>query len=174
MRLKSIFPMLMLTFLLAGLPGMTASAADIGPKPSMSFSFAQEVPGEKLTITGGEMYECSQSDCGDAKPLAKLGPQAFRCEATSCSALAYGFSDYHRIEVQFSDGKTRASNVFATDGFSGNYKVTIRAADLQVEPNTLFGLPSAMQWVLICGCCCLLVILFIVGIILLVRRLHKK
>src|SRR5512133_614772 len=80
--------------------------ADTGPKPTMEFSFKQESSGDQVTIVSGTLYECDQSDCSDAAPLQELGPQRFTCEATSCSALAYGFSDYHKLEIQFSDGKT--------------------------------------------------------------------
>ena len=76
----------------------------------MDFTFTQEFPGTQVSIVSGTMFECQQSDCSDAKPLMEAGPQRFSCEATSCHALAYGFSDYHRLEIQFSDGKTRQSN----------------------------------------------------------------
>ena len=69
--------------------------ADIGPKPSMDFEFKQEFSGQPVTITSGTLFECNQSDCQDAKPLEQLGPQGFACQTDVCSALAYGFSNYH-------------------------------------------------------------------------------
>jgi hypothetical protein len=103
--------------------------ADTGPKPTMEFTFS----GEPVRITSGTLYECDQPDCSDAQPLGEFGPQRFTCEADSCSALAYGFSTYHKLEIQFSDGKTRESNVFQTAGFDSIYTVTVRSDDLRVE-----------------------------------------
>lgn len=106
----------LLFFFLLLLPARVA-LADTGPKPTMNFAFWQELPGEPVTITSGILYECDQSDCQDASPLEEAGPQRFTCEATTCYAMAYGFSPYHRLEIQFSDGQTRQSNVFETAGF---------------------------------------------------------
>ncbi len=106
--------------------------ADIGPKPTMEFEFKQELP-EQVTIISWILYECDQSDCSDAAPLEELGPQRLYCEAESCSATAYGFAAYHRLEIQFSDGKTRESNIFETIDFNSNYLVTINADNLTVE-----------------------------------------
>src|SRR5437867_4905211 len=100
--------------------------ADTGPKPTMEFTFKQELSGETATITSGILYECEQPDCSDAAPLQQLGPQRFSCDGLSCSALAYGFSQYHKLEIQFSDGKTRQSNIFKTAGFDSKYTVTMQ------------------------------------------------
>lgn len=160
----------LLMLLLAFLPAQVV-LADTGPKPSMDFQFKQEVPGEQLTITSGILFECDQPDCSDAAPIEELGPQGFRCEATSCSAVAYGFAPYHQIEIEFSDGQTRQSNIFETAGFDSTYTVTIRPDDLLVEPQ--FGLGSVPAlWIVIVACLCALVGLgVVVGLVIfLVRR----
>ncbi len=157
--------------------------ADTGPKPTMDFSFKQELSGDQLTIVSGTLYECDQSDCSDAAPLKELGPQRFTCETTSCSALAYGFSTYHKLEIQFSDGKTRQSNIFETAGFDSQYTVTIRADDLLVEspfsllpgnpiPNSAF--PGSIVVLLLC--ICLLVAGIVVAgiVVFLVLRRQKS
>ena len=108
-------------------------AADTGPKPSMEFMFSQQSTAEPLTIVSGILYECEQSDCSDAAPLEELGPQGFRCTENSCDAVAYGFAHYHRIEIEFSDGRTRQSNIFETAGFDSRYIVTIQPDDLLVD-----------------------------------------
>lgn len=114
--------------------------ADTGPKPTMDFAFQQEFSGESVTIMSGVLYECEQSDCSDAAPLEEAGPQRFTCEASNCHALAYGFSPYHRLEIQFSDGQTRQSDVFETAGFDSRYMVTIRSDDLLVEAQFSLGI----------------------------------
>jgi hypothetical protein len=141
-------------------PAYTA-LADTGPKPTMDFSFQQELSGDRVTIVSGTLYECDQPDCSDAAPLQQLGPQRFTCDASTCSALAYGFSDYHKLEIQFSDGKSRQSNIFKTAGFDSQYTVTIRADDLLVEsqfnllpsnPVSSSGFPRSILILLLCAC----------------------
>lgn len=159
--------------------------ADIGPKPSMEFEFKQELPDE-VTITSGILYECDQSDCSDAAPLEELGPQRLACESISCSALAYGFAPYHRLEIQFSDGKTRSSNIFETIDFDSVYLVTINADDLSVEevsgspapPYEDFPVqPNSTPYIyVVVGCVCILLLIGLItsAIIFFVRRSRKK
>lgn len=108
--------------------------ADVGPKPGMTFVFDFKGGGQK--ILGGQQLECAQADCSDAKPLMEAGPQRFTCTETGCSSLAYGYKDYHKLVIQFSD-RTRESNVFGKRGFNAHYKVTVRETDLLVEEDTL-------------------------------------
>jgi hypothetical protein len=149
--------------------------ADTGPKPTMEFEFKQEAGGGQVTITSGILYECDLSDCSDASPLEKGGPQGFYCDVESCRALAYGFAPYHRIEIEFSDGKTRESNIFETAGFDSKYAVTIRPDDLLVEAQFSLGVLSPTAWILI-ACVCILVIgVGLIGLIIfLIRRSRKK
>lgn len=175
----SKFRIVLLSFLVIApfQPAYTA-LADTGPKPTMNFSFQQALTGDQVTIVSGTLYECDQPDCGDAAPLQQLGPQRFSCEATSCSALAYGFSDYHKLEIQFSDGKTRQSNIFKTAGFDSQYTVTIRAEDLLVESQ--FNLISSSRFprsiLILLLCVCLLVAgIFVAAVVVfLVLRRRKS
>jgi hypothetical protein len=161
--------LILLVLVLSYLPFQTA-LADMGPKPTMDFTFAQEFPGTQVKIVTGALFECAQADCSDAKPLMEAGPQRFTCEANSCHALAYGFSDYHRIEIEFSDGQTRQSNIFKTSEFNAHYKVLIRQADLLVEPQLTLGAFSPLTYILLCGCCLLGLVIIVVSVILLIRR----
>lgn len=170
---KFIRLLLLSLFLLALLP-VRAALADTGPKPTMEFSFKPESGGGPITITSGTLYECDQSDCSDAAPLREVGPQRFTCEADSCHATAYGFSTYHRLEIEFSDGKTRQSNIFQTTGFSSKYTVTVRPNDLAVQAQFGLGLlPPAI--LLVIGCVCVLIVVaVIVGLIIFLVRRSKK
>ena len=187
--MTSIFKksLILFVFLLAFLPSRIVSA-DIGPKPTMEFTFEQE--GGQVTITSGIMYECEQADCSDAKPLEELGPQRFTCDTTSCRALAYGFSSYHKLEIQFSDGKTRLSNIFETGGFDSVYQVTMHPDDLLVELTSATaapteelpiqpqsngdGFPRTATIILICVCAAIGGLTLIGLIIFIVRRSAKK
>ena len=167
-----IFPLLLILMLLF-LPAHIAFA-DTGPKPTMEFDFKQELPDGQVTITSGILYECDQPDCSDAEPLKELGPQRLTCDAVSCSALAYGFSTYHKLEIQFSDGKTRQSNVFKTAGFDSRYTVTIRPDDLLVEAQfSLTALPPTIL-ILIACICALVGIGLIIGLIIFIIRRSKR
>ena len=170
-RIKLLLLFLILTFLPA-----RAALADTGPKPTMDFEFKQEGSGEPLRITSGILYECDQSDCRDASALEELGPQRFTCAVNTCSALAYGFSQYHRLEIQFSDGRTRQSNIFETAGFDSKYTVTIRPDDLLVEAQFSLGVfPPAVMWILMVCLCALIGMGLVAGLIIfLVRRTRKS
>lgn len=110
----------------------TASVfADMGPKPYMEFDIDYE--GEELQIVSSLLYECAQSDCGDALPLEEVAVQGIGCSDNVCMAVAYGFQEYHILELTFSDGRVLASNVFETVGFISNYTVTVRENELFVE-----------------------------------------
>jgi len=146
--------------------------ADTGPKPTMEFEFKQA--GE-LTIVSGILYECDQADCVDAAPLEELGPQRLYCETTSCRALGYGFAPYHILEIEFSDGVTRRSNIFETAGFASKYTVTIQPDDLSVKAQFSLGaIPPTILFFLVCACACNGVALLTGVIIFLVMRSVKK
>jgi len=109
-----------------------ALQADVGPKPQMTFQF-RYVTAEPLRIRGGEQLQCEAADCSNAEPLEELGPQSFWCDDASCSSLAYGYAPYNQLQLGFSDGITRTSNVFASGPLKTEYRVTVREEDLLVE-----------------------------------------
>jgi len=145
--------------------------ADVGPKPTVEFSFKQEFSGPTVTITSGTLLQCDQPDCSDAHPLpGDMGPQQFSCEALTCSGLAYGFTDYGKLEITFSDGKTRQSNIFAIQSFESCYDVAIQENDLVVRERVN---PASLSLLVVCLCCCcgmLLVAAAIVGLVVFFAR----
>jgi len=164
--------MLVFLFLLSQrlIPTHTA-LADTGPKPSMEFMFT----GEPVTIVSGILYECEQADCSDSAPIEELGPQGFYCEAESCHAIAYGFARYHRIEIDFSDGQMRESNIFETTGFDSKYTVTVRPYDLLVEPQFSPSIPPRIGAVLLLAAClCMITLLVISLAVFLIRQRSKS
>jgi len=173
MRPKFRKPFFLLLFLQFFLPAQIV-LADTGPKPTMDFQFKQESTDEQLTIVSGILYECEQPDCSDAAPLQQLGPQGFQCDTESCSATAYGFAPYHKIEIQFSDGKTRQSNIFQTAGFDSTYTVTIRPDDLLVEAEFVSSdFPFLTATIITCICALVGLGVVAVVIIFLMRRSKK-
>ena len=170
--MKARIWMLFFLFLLSQtlIPVPTA-LADTGPKPSMDFTFT----GEPVSIVSGILYECEQADCSDAAPLGEFGPQRFYCDAESCGAVAYGFAPYHRIEIEFSDGQTRTSNIFETAGFDSKYTVTVRPDDLLVESQFSLGMfPRTGTFLVLCACLCTIGLLVVGLAIFLIRRRSKS
>lgn len=170
--MRKTFLFALLALCLAWVPLQNA-AADTGPKPGMEFEFIYETAAGSLLVQDGLQHECAQPDCSDARPLEDAGPQGFRCYETTCSSIAYGYSDYHYLELTFSDGKTRQSNIFKTAGFNSVYKVTVRENDLLVEPR-LLNPYSIHPYVLLCLCCLGFLGIIALGVFLLVRFLRKK
>ena len=156
------------------LPGQSVSA-DTGPKPQMEFIFHQELSGEQVTISSGILYECDQYDCSDAAPLEEVGPQGLYCEPDGCRAIGYGFAPFHRLEIEFSDGITRQSNIFETAGFDSKYIVTVRPDDLLVEPQfSMLPSFSVGAFGILACICALLGVGLIAGIVIFVARRSKK
>lgn len=115
-------------------------AADAGPRPSMSFRFLYQIS-PPPAILSGEQLECDDPQCTSAEPLARMGRQGFNCGTLACSSMAYDYSAYHRLRVDFSDGRTRESNVFGKRYFQAVYQVTVREDDLVVEEQRGGGMP---------------------------------
>ena len=170
MRTKTTLTVLLLLALSLSLLPMQRAAADTGPKPTMSFDFTQSSAGPKLDVTDGTLLECQQADCSDGQELKQLGPQHFSCSAAACDSLAYGYSPYHKLMIKFSDGKTRANNIFQTAGFDSKYKVTIRPDDLQVEATLNLDVFSPWTYVILCACLLALLLVVVAAIVLFVRR----
>lgn len=173
--MSKLLKLFLLSILLQALLPVRVVRADTGPKPTMDFEFKPEPAGEPVTIVSGILYECEQSDCRDASPLMEAGPQRFTCEADRCHALAYGFRPYHRLEVQFSDGQTRRSNIFKTAGFDSRYTVTIQQQELLVEAQLSLGIFPRTGTVLVACICALGAAALLAGsIVFLVRRSQRK
>lgn len=166
--------LIVLLYLLMLMPAHVVQA-DTGPKPTMEFEFDQDALAEPVKIIWGTLYECRESDCSDAAPLEDLGPQGFSCTVDRCEAMAYGFAPYHRIEIEFSDGEIRESNVFKTAGFNSRYRVTVRPDDLLVESQASLGLPLVTTaFVLLCACFLCGGVLVTVLIVFVIRRAARK
>lgn len=173
--ITNFMKLLILLFLMQVWWPVHVAYADTGPKPTMEFAFNYELTSEPVTIVSGILYECDQSDCSDASPLEELGPQRLYCEPESCRAIGYGFAPYHRLDIEFSDGITRQSNIFETAGFDSKYTVTVRPEDLLIEAQFSL-LPSfslGILEVIIC-LCALIGGGLIVGLIIFVIRRAKK
>lgn len=131
MKFKKFMVVLLVSLLVLGIP-FESARADIGPKPSMSFEFFYETS-ETLTITSGIQLQCDDPACQDVDPLDEFGDPILTCTKTKCSSYAFGYAQYNRLVITFSDGKTRESNVFGKNYFEAKYRVTVLEDSLQVK-----------------------------------------
>ena len=108
--------------------------ADMGPKPTMTFDLVYETA-EPLDVVEVELFLCDDVDCSAGRLLEKdLGPQDIDClEPGRCESMAYGYADYHRLILTFSDGVTRESNIFEKKHFDATYEVIVQEDALVVE-----------------------------------------
>jgi|WetSurMetagenome_2_1015567.scaffolds.fasta_scaffold106798_2 hypothetical protein len=132
---KAIKPQLIMALVLlivcmAVIPSKSVQA-DAGPHPSMQFIFTSRIK-PAPTILSGKLLECQDEACAQIGALPKLGPQRFECQVDTCSSHAYSYAPYHRLEIVFSDGVTRQSNIFTKQAFASNYLVTIQEGSLEV------------------------------------------
>jgi hypothetical protein len=127
-------------FLLLLLLPVEAASADIGPKPTMEFTFEYET-GVELTIVEGELLQCEDPTCSVTHPLEQLGPQGFSCTETSCSSMAYSYTGDNILVITFSDGVTRQSNQFGKQHFDAEYTVTVYQDELVVVETGGGGTP---------------------------------
>jgi hypothetical protein len=110
----------------------TAALADIGPKPTMSIDVSFDH--ENLKIVKGSLLECQKSDCSDARPLERFGPQGFGCNDHKCGGRAYGFARYNMLEITLSDGRTLRSNIFGVSGMNSKLGAVVKGSSLAVTP----------------------------------------
>jgi hypothetical protein len=105
--------------------------ADIGPKPTETFTFEFKIP--RVDIVSGQLFECEVSDCQDARQLVTGTMQHFTCQVDMCSAMASRtYKKYQKLVITFSDG-VRISNIFTVNPFDSSFTVTVLQDSLQVS-----------------------------------------
>lgn len=179
MSMRRRLTLILVLGIAALLPLRTVSAD--APPPTMTFQFLQGIPGEQLTIVSGTLFECGQPDCRDAKSAEELWGEKLSCADDSCEVMVYPPLAYYRLQIKFSDGKSRQSNIFRAQHWFTTYKVTIRPDDILVELQSQsdytggsgFLAPIFAAAPVLFPLCCLIVVAAVVGAILL-RRSRKK
>ena len=161
---------------LLGVPFQTAQA-DMGPKPTAEFDFVYETS-EPLEIVEAALMQCETSECLQAQPLEEMGPQGFSCAQGRCTSMAYGYAEYLYLEITFSDGVTRKSNVLGKEHFNALYQVTVRPDDLLlVETGGQMNETTTILASVVGGACVLGLLLIgglVLVIVLIVRATRKK
>ncbi len=119
------------------LPNGQASA-DVGPKPSVEFTFSYPT-GQSLTPIDAQLFACKDAACRETTTLQGPPYSSPSCKADTCSATLFGSGDYLRLQVLFSDNQTRQSNPFKPSSMRNVYSVRVRQSDLLVTRNVILS-----------------------------------
>lgn len=122
---------------------LVPATADLGSKPKMEFNVVYNIS-DDISLEGGEQLQCESISCENATPLENYGPQGFRCGEEECSSLAYGYSEFNKLKLNFSD-ETRESNVFTTGHHDAKFKVFVRESSLRVKERTPLTATQSFQ-----------------------------
>jgi hypothetical protein len=146
--------------------------ADMGPKPTMKFIFVG-LP-DNIKVIDGQQLQCKDKDCVNFEPLKQYGPQGFYCNLTSCSSLAYGYSNYHKLIISFSD-KERESNIFKKESLNSVYEVKINSGNTLsiVDVTSFTKLLPAVDFKMAFATT-IIIELLVSSIYLLINKLSKK
>ncbi len=123
--------LLLFAFLLA----LTPAWSGVFPKPEMDFDFVYQTEQTPVILPDtSEQIQCEDNQCIQSKPLSIYGIQKLYCQADGCFSIAYKYSPYQKLIIDFSDGVKRESNVFpAPDRLRDSFTVVVRDHDLHVE-----------------------------------------
>jgi hypothetical protein len=130
MNAKKFYLLIGILLVLGLLPQENVSA-DMGPKPTMTFEFIQESQNPALKMVSWSLINCRNYDCGilnsDLPDVVPFSPNSFNCADNRCNAYIYYMTDqnYFQMEITFSDGVTRKSNVFTRKYFDAKYNVVV-------------------------------------------------
>lgn len=114
---------------------MGTAAADIGPKPSMSFRLKYQTSAP-VQLLSGEQMQSFDPGFADARPLAAFGPQGFSARQDHCFSSAYGYAPYQKLVLKYSD-RVRESNIFSSVPGDVTYDVLVTDTALIVGSPTL-------------------------------------
>lgn len=110
--------------------------AEISPLPQAQFNFIYNTDTKPLIHPDQtELVLCQDRLCLQAQPLGVYGSQRLTCGGGACTATAYEFEPFARLDVMFEDGKLRQSNIFALPpALLSQFNVYVDANTLAVEP----------------------------------------
>ncbi len=122
--------------LLAALLCVAPLWGSIAPKPEMDFTFIYQTENKPTIVAEiSEQIQCEDNQCLQNDPLGQYGLQKLYCDTDSCFSIAYEYWPFQQLVLNFSDGVTRTSNVFAAPKkLRSAFNVIVRKDDLVVEP----------------------------------------
>ncbi len=108
----------------------------IFPKPEMDFEFVYQTEQTPAILPDtSEQIQCDDNQCLQSTALGKYGLQKLYCSDKDCFSIAYQYSPYQQLAIDFADGVKRRSNVFPScRKLRESFTVTVREADLLVQP----------------------------------------
>jgi hypothetical protein len=119
---------------------MPLTFADVGPKPHLDFVLSYNTS-SNVSILGGNLLQCSDAACTNGTPLRQVGPQHFGCsDDTHCDSIAYGYSDYQKLVINFSDRQRESGAFRAYDGET--YYVSVNDSGMDVAMGYDYVIPA--------------------------------
>jgi hypothetical protein len=99
----------------------------------------------------GQQVECEDINCSRSKILGNEGDPVissfshFECQKDSCNSTSLNYSQFHRLEIDFSD-KKRISNVFEAINGEEFFDVKINSdGNLTVKKNNIYYFKEAFS-----------------------------
>ncbi len=122
------------------------------PKPEMTFDFVYQTQQPLFILPQtSEQIQCDDNQCLQSAPLGQYGLQKLYCSESGCFSIAYRYTPYQKLIIDFSDGIKRESNVFTSPRkLRDAFTVTVRENDLLItpapQPRTVNSLLRADAW----------------------------
>jgi len=110
------------------------AVADIGPKPTMSFTWDLSEWGASPEIGQVNLYDCGDdATCTYPQLVEEMAAQRMTCDESGCFAMLYSSGGYWQLELDV-DGTTLLSAPFEKTGYDSDF-------DVIIYPNTILLVP---------------------------------
>ncbi|MBN2556929.1 MAG: hypothetical protein JXA97_13405 [Anaerolineales bacterium] len=108
------------------------ASADIGPKPTMAFSWDLSAWETAPLIGQVNLYACGDDvSCSEPQLVEEMGAQRMTCDESGCFAMLYSSGGYWQLEVQINDG-ILLSEPFEKIGYDSDYRVVFHPDRMEI------------------------------------------
>jgi hypothetical protein len=111
-----------------------SASADVGPKPSLEFSFSNNTS-QPLSIISGNILGCNDDACLETISYQGYPNAWLDCKQDTCDGGMLFANRLMRLQILFSDNQTRLSNPFKATAMRNVYKVEVYDSNLVVTRN---------------------------------------
>ena len=127
---RALFTLLFLTLLVYIPP--PAASADIGPKPTMAFSWDLSAWESAPIIGQVNLYTCGDdSSCSEPVLIEEMAAQRMTCDESGCFAMLYSSGGHWQLEVEV-DGEILWSEPFEKIGYDSDYRVVFNPGQMEI------------------------------------------
>lgn len=130
--------------LLLLLPVRQPAYADIGPQPTLAFTWDLSAWEYAPVIEQVNLYECGDDPtCSEPELVEELAAQRMTCDETGCFAMVYNGGGYWQLEMDV-NGATLISAPFEKGSYDSDHTVIIYADRLDIV--TIEPPPAAVDF----------------------------